>query len=428
MYPRRITRGTIRISQSKVPSPGADETVFPTGDARYREAFPTVPSLDVRGIDQEEDLLVGETVKDSNKSDDKGSDSRDEMANVLGTLGATNILASGGLREQAERDSEIARIYPERELEMMIAELDRSNEIVAKYLSEYEQAEAGLSHDEKVDLIDELLMYQRNLLKSRSTKLSKTSPLQRLNKKFLHVNTEKQCCTTEVFDEKEKELWVELKRLYEPDSRDPLWALQRYMNDLLVWRLYDTCDVYHVSTRREHDIFMLVEKDYPLTKGLITLMLCRPMKKRRKSASELVDAMAKGGKLIREEFKKDDRRIVEKRKKSTISRLPLNVVEVVVEMVVMECHECDQESDWCQRNYDIQGRITLKRVGDEEVVVGKGVVVTSSSLEMLTNSCLRGIMVSLTFLEGLEEEALEEFMVELFEEDDKMSKKYGLFN
>nr|GEX83649.1 copia-like retrotransposon [Tanacetum cinerariifolium] len=32
------------------------------------------------------------------------------------------------------------------------------------------------------------------------------------------------------------------------------------------------------------------------------------------------------------------------------------------------------------------------RVGDEEVVVGEGVVVTSSSLEMLTNSCLGGIM------------------------------------
>nr|GEV34505.1 phospholipase-like protein [Tanacetum cinerariifolium] len=67
-------------------------------------------------------------------------------------------------------------------------------------------------------------------------------------------------------------------------------------------------------------------------------------------------------------------------------------------------------------------------VGDEEVVVGEGVVVTSSSLEMLTNSYLKGIMVSLIFLEGLVDEALEEFMVELFEEDDKMSKKYGLFN
>ncbi|GJU00539.1 alpha/beta hydrolases superfamily protein [Tanacetum coccineum] len=69
-------------------------------------------------------------------------------------------------------------------------------------------------------------------------------------------------------------------------------------------------------------------------------------------------------------------------------------------------------------------------IGDKEVVVGEGVVVTSSSLEMLTNSCLGGIMVSLIFLEGLEDEALVEFMVELFEEDEdgEKSEKDGLFN
>ncbi|GKE14219.1 hypothetical protein Tco_1421796 [Tanacetum coccineum] len=43
--------------------------------------------------------------------------------------------------------------------------------------------------------------------------------------------------------------------------------------------------------------------------------------------------------------------------------------------------------------------------GEEEVVIGEGVVVTSSSLEMLKKSCLGEMMVSLIFLEGLEEEA-----------------------
>nr|GEV88111.1 hypothetical protein [Tanacetum cinerariifolium] len=57
-------------------------------------------------------------------------------------------------------------------------------------------------------------------------------------------------------------------------------------------------------------------------------------------------------------------------------------------------------------------------------MIGEGVVVTSSSLEMLTNSCLGGIMVSLIFLKGLEEEALVEFMVEWFEEDED-GKKNG---
>nr|GEV83810.1 hypothetical protein [Tanacetum cinerariifolium] len=37
-------------------------------------------------------------MKDSDNSTDKGSDNTYEMANVLGTLGAANILTSGGLR------------------------------------------------------------------------------------------------------------------------------------------------------------------------------------------------------------------------------------------------------------------------------------------------------------------------------------------
>ncbi|GKC47342.1 hypothetical protein Tco_1065064 [Tanacetum coccineum] len=80
--------------------------------------------------------------------------------------------------------------------------------------------------------------------------------------------------STEPTEDKERELWVELKRLFEPDETDTLWKLQRYMHDPLKWKLYDTCSVHHVSTERGHDIFMLVEKDYPLTRALMTLMLC----------------------------------------------------------------------------------------------------------------------------------------------------------
>ncbi|GJT58979.1 hypothetical protein Tco_1002512 [Tanacetum coccineum] len=184
---RRLTKGTIRISQSKVPSPGADETASLSGDDRHKEAFPTATSLDAGqdreniaktsampheasprvtslgggegsmqqqltklmdiytslqrqhslmaekiqsqdleiiqlktkiktlednekrregvaqedapntgGIDQGEDLLEDDNEKDSNKSADKGSESTSEMANVLSTLEAANILASGG--------------------------------------------------------------------------------------------------------------------------------------------------------------------------------------------------------------------------------------------------------------------------------------------------------------------------------------------
>ncbi|GJS19205.1 ribonuclease H-like domain-containing protein [Tanacetum coccineum] len=55
--------------------------------------------------------------------------------------------------------------------------------------------------------------------------------------------------STDPTDDKERTLWVELKRLFEPDTDDILG----------------------------HDIFLLVEKDYPLTRGLLTLMMCNKL-------------------------------------------------------------------------------------------------------------------------------------------------------
>nr|GEY21029.1 hypothetical protein [Tanacetum cinerariifolium] len=92
--------------------------------------------------------------------------------------------------------------------------------------------------------------------------------------------------------DKEKELWVELKRLFEPDSEDQLWTYhQALMHDPLDWKLYDTCGVHHVSTKNQ-EIFMLVEKDYPLRKGLATVMIIQD--------EELFEASSPGEHLIQE--------------------------------------------------------------------------------------------------------------------------------
>nr|GEU46216.1 synaptobrevin, longin-like domain protein [Tanacetum cinerariifolium] len=359
-----------------------DETVFLTRDVRYGEAFPTVTRLDagqdresiaktsampyeasprvtslgggegrfaqedaqnIEGINQREDLLVGDTVKDSDKSVDKGSDITDEMANVLGTLGSVNILASGGLRlvfttaslsvatssivvspdvattsgsfltaaiftttsvatpnirvtrssrgvviecsspisvnipsinkndkgkgkmtepkqpKHDERDSEIARIHAESELEMMIAELDRSNEIVAKYLSEYKQAKVGLSHDEKVELIDELLMYQRNLAQVKKYQAQKISQLQRLKEDIstcIEPTQEQQSEEPKELSEEELKEMMELvpvEELYEAlhvkypiidleiysEGQRKYWKIIRVRNHTEVYQIFD---------------------------------------------------------------------------------------------------------------------------------------------------------------------------------------------
>nr|GFD22704.1 hypothetical protein [Tanacetum cinerariifolium] len=77
----------------------------------------------------------------------------------------------------------------------------------------------------------------------------------------------------QAISDKENELWVELKRLYEPDVEDQLWTqTQVLMYDPVEWRLYDNCGVHHILSR-DQEIFMLVEREYPLRKGFSIVMI-----------------------------------------------------------------------------------------------------------------------------------------------------------
>nr|GFA01189.1 hypothetical protein [Tanacetum cinerariifolium] len=61
---------------------------------------------------------------------------------------------------------------------------------------------------------------------------------------------------------------------YEPDVEDQLWThTQNMMHAPVEWKLYDSCGVHHV-TSKDNEIFMLIEKDYPLRKGLAIVMIC----------------------------------------------------------------------------------------------------------------------------------------------------------
>nr|GEZ13784.1 hypothetical protein [Tanacetum cinerariifolium] len=110
------------------------------------------------------------------------------------------------------------------------------------------------------------------------------------------------------------------------------------------------------------------------------------------------------------------------------TKLEKDDFEVIEGLNVKEEHPRCYQAEGSRVEENLDGAFVGVR--DEEVVVGEGVVVTSSSLEMLTNICLGGIMVSLILLKGLEEEALVEFVVEWFEEDEdgKKNGKDDLFN
>nr|GEW22126.1 hypothetical protein [Tanacetum cinerariifolium] len=268
------------------------------------------------------------------------------------------------MNEQIARDTEIARIHTEEELQMLIDGLDRNNETVAKYLQEYHQFAAKLPIERRIELISDLVKYQDNYAKARwkakhfkgmtleeiketfdsvwkqiqdFVLISSKEEAERFKRKGLRLEqesvkklktSEEVKATEEVTEEKvkemmqlvhveeiyvealqvkhpiidwkhldredlnqlwelvketlnirpatsdkEMEIWVELKRLYKPDVEDQLWThTQNLMHAPVEWKLYDTCGVHHV-TSKDKEIFMLVEKDYPLRKGLAIGMI-----------------------------------------------------------------------------------------------------------------------------------------------------------
>nr|GEZ34165.1 hypothetical protein [Tanacetum cinerariifolium] len=64
-----------------------------------------------------------------------------------------------------------------------------------------------------------------------------------------------------------EEVYVEALQI-----KHPIIVWKNFMHAPVEWKLYDSCGVHHV-TSKDKEIFMLVEKDYPLRKGLALVMI-----------------------------------------------------------------------------------------------------------------------------------------------------------
>nr|GEW79352.1 retrovirus-related Pol polyprotein from transposon TNT 1-94 [Tanacetum cinerariifolium] len=176
-----------------------------------------------------------------------------------------------------QRDAEVARIHAEEELQGMIDTLDRTNKTIAKYLQEYQDFASELPLERRIELISDLkkdyymTVIRNNLgwkvkdfkgmtfeeieakfaavwklvedfiptgskeeaerlkrkgfnLEQEKAKKLKTSEenLDREDLNQLWVLVKEYLSIRPASSDKEMELWVELKRLYEPDPEDQL--------------------------------------------------------------------------------------------------------------------------------------------------------------------------------------------------------------
>nr|GEY97845.1 hypothetical protein [Tanacetum cinerariifolium] len=261
---------------------------------------------------------IGEELR-ADKSTEKGSNDTEEIVNVLSSMEAANILSNGGaafstasvsllmffqllvfllipiisLKDKGKEKVTETKVPKKKKLQEQIdAQVARemeeefarkkskvkSNEVIVKHLSEYEQAEADLSVREKIELVRKREYWKiirlGGHIRAYQFFIDMLNQFDREDLHQLWILVKETFSIKQAPKDKEKELWVELKRLFEPDPEDQLWTYhQAFMHDPLDWKLYDTCGVQHVSTKKNQEIFMLVEKDYPLRKGLAIVMI-----------------------------------------------------------------------------------------------------------------------------------------------------------
>nr|GEV71344.1 hypothetical protein [Tanacetum cinerariifolium] len=173
----------------------------------------------------------------------------------------------------------VATPYTKRkaeELQIMIDGLDMNNETVAKYLQEYYHFAEDLPFGERIELIKESERFKRKGIRLEQDSAKKVKTLEEVPeeklKEIMQLIPVEEALVKETLNirpaanDKEKELWVELKRLYEPNVEDQLWThTKNLMHAPVEWKLYDTCGVHHVISK-DQEMFMLAEKDYPLKK------------------------------------------------------------------------------------------------------------------------------------------------------------------
>nr|GEU41434.1 ribonuclease H-like domain-containing protein [Tanacetum cinerariifolium] len=298
------TSSTTHSSPSLPPSsalpPVADEPTSPIRNDSQCEACPNDSGLeadqDRATIPKTSTLPSDSTPRITSLAADEGrgwmkreeaaervSDDTEEMATVLTSMDASSILTNGGVQvvptaaevatatEAAERVSDDTE-----EMATVLTSMDASSILTSGGVQVVPTA-AEVATATEVHTEGERSYWKITRLGGSSASyqffvdLLKHFDREDLNQLWALVK--ESLSIRPATSDKEMKLWVELKRLYEPDVEDQLWThTQNMMHALVEWKLYDTCGVHHV-TSKDKEIFMLVEKDYPLRKGPAIVMI-----------------------------------------------------------------------------------------------------------------------------------------------------------
>nr|GEV22444.1 hypothetical protein [Tanacetum cinerariifolium] len=192
-------------------------------------------------------LIKGRRLDEGEEAAERVSDDTEEMAIRM--------------NEQIARYAEIARIHAEEELQMLIDGFDRNNETSWKA-----RHFKGMTLEEIKEKFDPMWKQWQDFIP-----IGSKEEVERFKRKGLKLEQEsmKKLKTSEEVKATEE---VPKEKVKEMMQLAPVEEIYNLMHALVEWKLYDTRRFHHV-TSKDKEIFMLVEKDYLLKKGLAIVMI-----------------------------------------------------------------------------------------------------------------------------------------------------------
>nr|GEV81476.1 hypothetical protein [Tanacetum cinerariifolium] len=211
---------------------------------------------------------------------------------------------------QEQMDVQMARqIHAEEELQIMIDGLNRNNETVAKYLKEYHQFATELPIERRIELISDLVKYQYNYTKVLKYQTQQRKPLIKKQQRKFYMSVPRSHAgwktryfkgiTLKEIKEKFDLVWKQNEDFIPIGSNEEGERFKRkglrleqdsakkgrfesamsiskrdsqHQTSHQMEVIRHNCGVHHVISK-DQEMFMLVENDYPLRKGLAIVMI-----------------------------------------------------------------------------------------------------------------------------------------------------------
>nr|GEX12987.1 putative reverse transcriptase domain-containing protein [Tanacetum cinerariifolium] len=202
-------------------------------------------------------LINGRNLDEGEAVAERVSDDTEEMATVLTSMDATTVLASGVAEvptcsRSIPTSSPPLMKFPLLEDFIPMGSKEEAERLKRKGLSIEQESVKKLKTSEEVA---EEAKSPNEVPKEKVKEMMQLVPIEEVYVEALQVKHP-------IIDWK---IHTEGQR----EDEDQLWThTQNLMHAPVEWKLYDTCRLHHVTAKYK-EILMLVEKDYPLRKGLV---------------------------------------------------------------------------------------------------------------------------------------------------------------